>query len=510
MEQSLVLLKPDTVQRGLIGTLIGRLEARGFTLRGALLVPSSFPFAVLNTFPRSPPSSPPGGAPLLLPSFRRRQLLSTCILSGLALCSDTASDTALHPGMKLMNVDRQLAEEHYAELSDKPFYTSLCSYICSAPVVAMVWEGKNAVKLIRSMIGATKPTEAAPGTVRGDFCIDVGRNIIHASDSLETAKREMKLWFPEGLCTTSPWGLEWVYEDVPDEIGTSQPSIASRGSGKADANGGAPGGKSGAGMQKQELMKAAIDSLSADAKKKATKEGGKKGADLAGMSAMGGQEFFAAAVDEPQGDMAMLEAECDAMECDPDPNEAEIKGGAGQVGKLLISNGTYEVALLASVPQSLEGAGKVNAVEWLQWVANATGGDASKCLLDRSDRAYARAVVKADLKSGLYAIRMKDDATPAAFSYLKSVGAIPEDDDDDDDDDDDINYADAAGACMRDLRIVTDAGNKLRSVNGAFDHFVQALSGELVSVASPWKRAMCYMLGCTNSEIYCKSCVTMQ
>lgn len=375
MALAVILLKPDAVQRGLMGTLIQRLEAKGF-------------------YPRS---------------------------------------------MKLVNVDRQLAEEHYAELSDKPFYNALCSYICSAPVLAMVWEGKNIVNMVRKMIGATKPWEAEPGTVRGDFCVEVGRNVIHASDSPETAEREMKLWFPEGLCEIKPSNLEWVYEGVPDNVGTSQPSAASRGTGKANA---AAFGS--AGQQKQAMLQAAADRLSKDDKKKADKEGGKKGADLAGMAAMGGQEFFAAAVDEPQGDMAMLEAELLAMEREVDPNEAEVKGGAGSVGKLLISNGTYQLALLASVPQSLQGADKVDAVQWVKHVAEATGGDVSNAVDKQSDRAYAKAIVKADPDKGLYAIRMKDEATPAAFGHLKKVGAIPEEDEEESDDDD-INYADAAG-----------------------------------------------------------------
>ncbi|MFX5119296.1 nucleoside-diphosphate kinase, partial [Acinetobacter baumannii] len=85
---------------------------------------------------------------------------------------------------------------HYHDLSSKPFFGGLCDYICSGPVVAMVWEGRNVVSVGRAMIGATRPHESAPGTIRGDLAIEVGRNVIHGSDSVENAKAEIALWFP--------------------------------------------------------------------------------------------------------------------------------------------------------------------------------------------------------------------------------------------------------------------------------------------------------------------------
>merc|ERR550539_305796 len=96
----------------------------------------------------------------------------------------------------MMQVSEQLAKDHYADLSSKPFFGSLVDYI-SAPVVAMVWEGKDVVKTGRKIIGATNPLASEPGTIRGDFCIDVGRNIIHGSDAVESAQREIALWFAD-------------------------------------------------------------------------------------------------------------------------------------------------------------------------------------------------------------------------------------------------------------------------------------------------------------------------
>lgn len=149
MEQSLVLVKPDGVQRGLVGEIIARLERRGLRLAGA----------------------------------------------------------------KFMQVSKELAEEHYAEHKGKPFYDGLVSYITASPVMAMAWEGPNAVAAIRQTMGATRPTEAAPGTVRHDFGLEVGRNLTHASDKPETGQREVGLWFKKDELVS--WTREidkWVFE----------------------------------------------------------------------------------------------------------------------------------------------------------------------------------------------------------------------------------------------------------------------------------------------------------
>lgn len=149
MERTFIAIKPDGVQRGLVGEIIRRLENKGFTL----------------------------------------------------------------VGMKFVTVSRELAEQHYDVHRDKPFFSSLVSFITSGPVVAMVWEGKDVIASARKIIGATKPNEADPGTIRGDFGIDIGRNLIHGSDAEDTAKKEIDLWFkPEELVSWQPSMTQWLYE----------------------------------------------------------------------------------------------------------------------------------------------------------------------------------------------------------------------------------------------------------------------------------------------------------
>jgi nucleoside-diphosphate kinase len=149
VERSLVLVKPDGVQRGLIGEITARLERRGLRLVAA----------------------------------------------------------------KFMQVGTGLAEEHYAIHKGKPFYDGLIDYITSAPVMAMVWEGPNAVAAIRQTMGATRPWEAAPGTVRHDFALEVGRNITHASDSPDNGEAEAALWFKEGEIVSWERSIDrWIFE----------------------------------------------------------------------------------------------------------------------------------------------------------------------------------------------------------------------------------------------------------------------------------------------------------
>lgn len=146
MERTLVLVKPDGVQRGLIGEVIARLERRGLKLVAA----------------------------------------------------------------KFLQVSPELAQTHYAVHEGKPFYEGLIRYITSAPVMAMVWEGPNAVAAVRQTMGATRPWEAAPGTIRHDFGLEVDRNLTHASDSVENGEQEAALWFTEEEMVTwqranDPW-----------------------------------------------------------------------------------------------------------------------------------------------------------------------------------------------------------------------------------------------------------------------------------------------------------------
>ncbi len=149
MERTFVAVKPDGVQRKLVGEVIRRFEAKGFTL----------------------------------------------------------------VGLKLLNVSRELAEEHYGVHRERPFFNGLIEFITSSPVVAMVWEGDGVVAAARKIIGATNPLNAELGTIRGDFGVSVGRNLIHGSDAIETAQKEIGLWFKEDeLVKWNPALTSWLYE----------------------------------------------------------------------------------------------------------------------------------------------------------------------------------------------------------------------------------------------------------------------------------------------------------
>ncbi|CAI5520522.1 unnamed protein product, partial [Closterium sp. Naga37s-1] len=116
-------------------------------------------------------------------------------------------------GLKLFQCPKELAEEHYKDLADKPFYKGLVDYIISGPVVAMAWEGKGVVASARKLIGATNPLASEPGTIRGDLAVEVGRNVVHGSDSVENGEREIGLWFKEAeLIKWDPTLLPWLRE----------------------------------------------------------------------------------------------------------------------------------------------------------------------------------------------------------------------------------------------------------------------------------------------------------
>ena len=114
--------------------------------------------------------------------------------------------------MKMTAPGKEHMEKHYEDLKTKKFFPGLISYMTSGPVVAMVWQGQNAVAEGRKMLGATMPSESAPGTIRGDFCIEVGRNICHGSDAVESAEHEIALWFPEGVTSWESCEKPWIYE----------------------------------------------------------------------------------------------------------------------------------------------------------------------------------------------------------------------------------------------------------------------------------------------------------
>ncbi|RDW19072.1 nucleoside-diphosphate kinase [Oceanobacillus arenosus] len=148
MEKTFVMVKPDGVQRNLVGEIINRFERKGFQLVGA----------------------------------------------------------------KLMVISNELAETHYGEHKEKAFFGELVDFITSGPVFAMVWEGEDAVTTARNLIGKTNPSEANPGTIRGDFGVIVGKNIIHGSDSLESAEREINLFFKQNeLISYEKQVSAWIY-----------------------------------------------------------------------------------------------------------------------------------------------------------------------------------------------------------------------------------------------------------------------------------------------------------
>ncbi|KAM8961557.1 nucleoside diphosphate kinase 3 [Pelodytes ibericus] len=115
--------------------------------------------------------------------------------------------------MKMLQASEGLLKEHYIALRDRPFYDRLVKYMASGPVIAMVWQGLDVVKTSRVMIGETNPADSLPGTIRGDFCVDVSRNVVHGSDSLDSAGREISLWFqPEELICWQDCAESWIYE----------------------------------------------------------------------------------------------------------------------------------------------------------------------------------------------------------------------------------------------------------------------------------------------------------
>ncbi|KAK4877538.1 hypothetical protein RN001_010044 [Aquatica leii] len=149
-ERSFIMIKPDGVQRGLVSKIIKRFEQKGFKL----------------------------------------------------------------VGMKFMWASEDLLKEHYKDLAGKPFFAGLVKYMNMGPVIPMVWEGKDVVKTGRVLLGQTNPADSAPGTIRGDYCIQVGRNIVHGSDSVESANREISLWFTEKeVVNWQPANDSWVYEE---------------------------------------------------------------------------------------------------------------------------------------------------------------------------------------------------------------------------------------------------------------------------------------------------------
>ena len=148
MERTFIIIKPDAVQRGLVGEIVQRFERRGLKI----------------------------------------------------------------VGMKFLQVSDELARRHYAVHAERPFFAGLISYITSSPVVAMVVEGTNAIAIVRNTVGATKPAEATPGSIRADFGVEIGRNLVHASDGPETSATEIALWFGDDLASWPRATDAWIFE----------------------------------------------------------------------------------------------------------------------------------------------------------------------------------------------------------------------------------------------------------------------------------------------------------
>jgi len=129
-----------------------------------------------------------------------------------ALPHQTLSQGFKLVALKLDSPTREHVEKHYADLSSKGFFSSLVDYMMSGPVVCMVWQGTNVVAMGRTLLGATNPADSAPGTIRGDLCVEVGRNVCHGSDAVESAQAEIALWFPEGVKEWNSCQEQWVSE----------------------------------------------------------------------------------------------------------------------------------------------------------------------------------------------------------------------------------------------------------------------------------------------------------
>uniref|UniRef100_A0A8C3JUL6 Nucleoside diphosphate kinase n=1 Tax=Calidris pygmaea TaxID=425635 RepID=A0A8C3JUL6_9CHAR len=175
-EKTLVLVKPDAVQRRLVGHVIQRFERRGFKLVAMKLLQVALPTQL----------PPP---PLRVPCSRCH---AECWEGGAKGGHPLGVPTVT---LRCHQADRGLLDKHYQQLQQKPFYPALLAYMTSGPLVAMVWEGYNVVRSTRAMVGDTNSATAAAGTIRGDFSMHVSRNVVHASDSVETAQREIGFWF---------------------------------------------------------------------------------------------------------------------------------------------------------------------------------------------------------------------------------------------------------------------------------------------------------------------------
>ena len=363
-ERTFIAVKPDGVQRGKVGDILARFENKGYRL----------------------------------------------------------------VALKMLTPTREKAEGHYADLKSKPFFGGLVSYFSSGPIVAMCWEGVNAIAQGRTLLGATNPKDSLPGTIRGDLCVDIGRNICHGSDGPDSAKHEIEFWFSEEeVQSYTSCSNEWVYEKGAVVAGGVS----------------APKGKKNSKKNKKKKEKAAPaakkptkkEEEAIKQKKACIKEGGKKGQDLGGMSTFG-VHFFLTAMDEPKGNLDLLKLCMEGANKEVDPEGDDRKGGAGDLAKIFLSAGDTNLAIMAHMPVECQGKG-TSLTEWTEAIIADVPGGAKITIIDEF---FATVEIAGNPDKGLFPLKLRDACIGSGFAHLRAKGLVL-----DDDSDDDVNYADAAG-----------------------------------------------------------------
>jgi len=380
-ERTFIAIKPDGVQRGKVGNIIARFENKGYKL----------------------------------------------------------------VALKMMTPSKEKAAGHYADLKSKPFFQGLVDYFSSGPIVAMCWEGVNAIAQGRTLLGATNPKDSLPGTIRGDLCVDIGRNICHGSDGPDSAKHEIEFWFDESeICTYTSHSHAWVYEkgavvatDAPaGGEKTAKQKKASRKKASKKKKAAEKKEAAAAKPTKKEEAAAAKAADEAKAAKKriaaCLKEGGKKGQDLCGMAAFG-THYFLVSMDEPKGSMEHLQLCMDGANKPVDPDGDDRKGGAADLGKIFFSACDEKLIMMAHIPK--EGQDKLTLQDFFGAVLKPFD-----IPMNVKDEFYATAEISADPDANKYPLKMRDVCIGAGFDFLRSKNLIL-----DDDSDDDINFADACG-----------------------------------------------------------------
>jgi len=372
-ERTFIAVKPDGVQRGKVGDIIGRFENKGYKL----------------------------------------------------------------VALKMLTPSKELAEGHYADLKSKPFFPGLVSYFSSGPIVAMCWEGVNALAQGRTLLGATNPKDSLPGTIRGDLCVDIGRNICHGSDGPDSAKHEIEFWFTEEeVQAYTSCAHNWVYE----KGAAVRKGAAPKGGAKEEQKQGGSkkkkksNKKKGKGGAKAEAPK----STEMDPKrmKACIKEGGKKGQDLSGMSVFGCHYFLTTFI-EPAGDMKYLQLCMDGANKPVDPEGDDRKGGAGDIGKIFFSAGDNDLAILCHVPVECT---ELSCADYLNAVLEPAKEVGVKPVIEKgTDEHFLKVSIKGNPDAGIFCLKLRDACIARGFDFLKARGLIL------DDESDDENYADACG-----------------------------------------------------------------